>query len=186
MSHLDLSGEEEAESKALAIVQRIFSEPFRLAQDVLYRVGLIQLATNRFWLYFISHHIIIDGVGYANWFRSIFDAYQQLALGNTLKENTGVRFLDLAAQPLPENYSQQLAKAAKYWKELLHHLPDVPFQCRKEGFGIADSRKNSRLVHFIKPDRYKSFLTKASQCNLPISPLFYYSYCFFSQPYQPK
>ncbi len=156
----------------MAIVQRIFSEPFRLAQDVLYRVGLIQLATNRFWLYFISHHIIIDGVGYANWFRSIFDAYQQLALGNTLKENTGVRFLDLAAQPLPENYSQQLAKAAKYWKELLHHLPDVPFQCRKEGFGIADSRKNSRLVHFIKPDRYKSFLTKASQCNLPISPLF--------------
>ncbi len=146
----------------MAIVQRIFSEPFRLAQDVLYRVGLIQLATNRFWLYFISHHIIIDGVGYANWFRSIFDAYQQLALGNTLKENTGVRFLDLAAQPLPENYSQQLAKAAKYWKELLHHLPDVPFQCRKEGFGIADSRKNSRLVHFIKPDRYKSFLTKAS------------------------
>ncbi|NDK98576.1 non-ribosomal peptide synthetase [Photorhabdus bodei] len=172
LSHLDLSGEEEAESKALAIVERIFSEPFRLAQDVLYRVGLIQLAANRFWLYFISHHIIIDGVGYANWFRSIFDAYQQLELGNTPKENTGVRFLDLAAQPLPENYNQQLAKAAKYWKELLHHLPDVPFQCRKEGFGTADSRKNSRLVHFIKPDRYQSFLTKASQCNLPISPLF--------------
>ncbi|AXG48486.1 non-ribosomal peptide synthase [Photorhabdus laumondii subsp. laumondii] len=172
LSHLDLSGEEEAESKALAIVQRIFSEPFRLAQDVLYRVGLIQLATNRFWLYFISHHIIIDGVGYANWFRRIFDAYQQLSLGNAPKENTGVRFLDLAAQPLPENYSQQFAKAAKYWKELLHHLPDVPFQCRKEGPGTADSRKNSRLVHFIKPDRYKSFLTKASQCNLPISPLF--------------
>ncbi|PQQ26173.1 non-ribosomal peptide synthetase [Photorhabdus hindustanensis] len=172
LSHLDLSNEEGAESKALAIIERIFSEPFRLAQDVLYRVGLIQLAANRFWLYFISHHIIIDGVGYANWFRSIFDAYQQLDLGNTPKENTGERFLDLAAQPLPENYGQQLAKAAKYWKELLHQLPDVPFQCRKEGFDTADSRKNSRLVYFIKPDRYQSFLTKASQYNLAISPLF--------------
>ncbi|AYA40115.1 non-ribosomal peptide synthetase [Xenorhabdus nematophila] len=172
LSHLDLSGEDEAESKALVIVEQIFSEPFRLEQDVLYRVGLIQLAINRFWLYFISHHIIIDGVGYANWLRHIFDTYQQLNLGNAPRKNIGEQFLDFAAQPIPENYSQQFARSAHYWKELLRYLPDVPFQCRKETTVSTDLRKNSRLIHFIGPDSYKSFLTRAKQGNLPILPLF--------------
>ncbi|MCO7224317.1 non-ribosomal peptide synthetase [Pleionea sp. CnH1-48] len=167
LSVTDCSQHESPESAANQLIKSVFVQPFDLKTDCLYRVALIKLSEHRFWLYFISHHIVIDGAGYANWIRSIFSHYQLLSRGTSteFKVQWPLTTVNIDA----EKQQRRQQKAQAFWKEQLHPLPDVPLQPNNQS---AEKNTSTKLLHHISVERYKQWIALASEAGLPILPLF--------------
>lgn len=163
----DYSHQENPEAAASQLIKSVFIQPFNLQSDCLYRVALIKLSEQRFWLYFISHHIVIDGAGYANWIRSIFSHYQQLS------EDADTELtitLPLTADKIDEEkHQRRQQKAQAFWEQQLNPLPDVPLQPISQA---TEQHASSKLIHHISVERYKHWMSLASDAALPVLPLF--------------
>ncbi|WP_046004122.1 non-ribosomal peptide synthetase [Pseudoalteromonas rubra] len=158
------------EEKSKIHIDNEFCKEFCLDEGQLYKVGLIKISEERFWLYFISHHIIIDGAGYANWIRKIFELYQQLSLGKTPLDSRDKTFLHIAGEHATKTNAKRASKSSLYWNQIFHQLPDVPFHPLNNS--TCPRKSSSKIVLTIPPLEYSSLLEKAADKNLAVLPLF--------------
>ncbi len=78
---VDVSGDVDPESVARASMADLVGQPFDLERDALYRAGLIKLGDFRYFLFAVSHHLVMDGFGVAILARRIAEVYTSLATG---------------------------------------------------------------------------------------------------------
>ncbi|WP_157205628.1 non-ribosomal peptide synthetase/type I polyketide synthase [Methylomonas koyamae] len=73
-----------AEAKAREWVLARSAEPFDLTQPPLVKAFLARLADDRYWLLFLAHHMIIDGISYGLLIQEVVAYYRHLREGSAL------------------------------------------------------------------------------------------------------
>ncbi|MBR8638277.1 hypothetical protein KEF29_00645 [Streptomyces tuirus] len=85
----DVSGADDPEEAAYALLVERVGAPFDLERDLLFRLGVMKLGATRHFLYVIAHHIVTDGFGVFSVARRVSDVYSALRLGKTIPAWSG-------------------------------------------------------------------------------------------------
>lgn len=164
---IDYSSLTEPQRVAKSRVQEIFQKPFRLDTESLFRIGLIKISEQHYWLYFISHHIVIDGWGYANWIRQIFSIYAKLCREESLDFEPLPCFLEIARSGELVTSPDKIEKSKEFWQEIFSDTKGSMLQQQSGGDSFS-----TKLIKFITPEQYQTFLSKANENKLAVLPLF--------------
>ncbi|MDU8497927.1 amino acid adenylation domain-containing protein [Pseudomonas syringae] len=119
----DFSDHPEPAHAALALVNEHMRRPYALDGSPLFDFCLIRLAQDQHWLVGQAHHLILDGWGFGQLFKSLGELYSALMAGERLELSApGYRafIADDALYQASKRYS--LDKA--YWLEKYRDLPE--------------------------------------------------------------
>lgn len=104
------------ESSAQEIIQN-FRRAFDFTAPPLFRLGLIKVKENRFYLLYDAHHIITDGVSMELFMRELFDLYMGKSIAEPLYQYKD--YVDWQQRCLKAEFIQQ-QKA--YWENTLNTM----------------------------------------------------------------
>ena len=124
MPFFDVSGESDPDAAAAAWMEDEVRHVVDLARGPIFRVALLQVAEDRYFVFVRSHHICNDGFGGSVFIQRLAQVYSSLAAGEAVEiGNTGSWF-DLL------EYDEEYRKSAKYsvdreyWLEYLRGRPE--------------------------------------------------------------
>lgn len=117
-SHLDfehkiITHETEADATAHEMAAHIFN----LAQGEPIQIKILSLGSDRHWLIFAFHHIIMDGMSFEIFWSDLETAYSGKPLAPVLQ------YPDFARQQLQEYEAGEYEMESKYWKSQFESLP---------------------------------------------------------------
>ncbi|MBM3575898.1 MAG: AMP-binding protein, partial [Alphaproteobacteria bacterium] len=117
---IDFSDAQDPECRARAWMDEEWKKPFELTKAPLYRHVLIKLKSDRHILFYLLHHLIVDGAGGALFERNIFETYSALVEGKNPEPPQGA---DLALE-VERSYlsSSKFEDDQKFWSEELVNL----------------------------------------------------------------
>ena len=108
----------EADESEIDKVIDTFIRPHNLTQPPLFRIGLVQLADDRYLLIFDIHHIISDGRSMEIMIKDFMKLYQ----GQQLEE-LEIQYKDFAIWQNQLFASDQIANQEKYWINTFEQIP---------------------------------------------------------------
>ena len=120
----DLRGQQDAQSQARQLAQRLTEAPFDLTQGPLVRAALIRLADEEHLFLLICHHIISDGWSTGILLRelgALYGAFRRRD-ADPLPPLT-LQYPDYAAWQRRYLTPERLAAQAQYWRETLSDAP---------------------------------------------------------------
>ena len=120
----DLRGQQDAQSQARQLAQRLTEAPFDLTQGPLVRAALIRLADEEHLFLLICHHIISDGWSTGILLRelgALYGAFRRRD-ADPLPPLT-LQYPDYAAWQRRYLTPERLATQAQYWRETLSDAP---------------------------------------------------------------
>ncbi|QTF08738.1 amino acid adenylation domain-containing protein [Brenneria izadpanahii] len=142
---LDFRRDEQPEISLRQWMRHDLAQPVDLAQGRLYRVGLIQLADEKFCWYQRAHHIALDGYGVAMVLRQVANTYSRLQQGKSVDARpfSPLRYL-LDKEDSYRNSTRFLRDTA-FWEAYCRRLPPAPrlSPARAE---VSDSVRRERLT----------------------------------------
>ncbi|MBL7260318.1 AMP-binding protein [Actinoplanes sp. LDG1-01] len=123
--HLDLSAAADPEQAAREALTDLVREPFDVARDVLFRLGVVKLAEDRSLLVIAYHHLVADGFGAGGLLsRRIADVYTSLVRGVEIAPLPyswdASSFAALTTQYLD---SEQSTEDVEFWRDYLKAAP---------------------------------------------------------------
>ncbi|MBE0361873.1 hypothetical protein PULV_a4250 [Pseudoalteromonas ulvae UL12] len=164
-NRVDFSDDAKPEEQARKWVAEQFLKPFDIKNEILFRTGIVKLAEDRFWLFFITHHLIVDGWGYANWIRDIFAKLANDGVNEVVDaDHTFLDYIDVTTQKQTEAKKE---RAKKHWMEHFANFPGSPFNKRLE-----QSDESSKLIHEMPAADFKSLVEAMSNKKLGVLPAF--------------
>lgn len=129
--------------------------PFLVQESVLWRVGIVEMSHNEFWLGFSFHHIICDGMSVAIFMKDFFDAYH-----HTLTLSEAISYFDYAFFEKQKGIDQT---KIDFWKKALlsYHYLQLPTDSPREHTSNESDRINwhidldkwSKIRHFCKEEK---------------------------------
>ncbi|UUK33965.1 condensation domain-containing protein (plasmid) [Rhodococcus opacus] len=121
---VDVSGDVDPESVARASMADLVGQPFDLERDALYRAGLIKLGDFRYFLFAVSHHLVMDGFGVAILARRIAEVYTSLATGASIPESGfgGPELIN--AEDARYRRSGRFTRDREFWRDYTAGLPE--------------------------------------------------------------
>ena len=178
-THLDLRNHADPEQAARRLAREEAIRPFDLEQAPLFRMGLVQLAAERYLLLFTTHHIINDGTSLAVILKE-WEAFYQAKL-----EGVPCKLLPLPFQykdfdAWQNNQLQSPASAVHrdYWlKKMAHPLPqlELPLDAARPArktyrgkvvFFRLNEQRTEQLSHLNKKQGVSLFVTLTACLNL--------------------
>ncbi|MEU9481948.1 amino acid adenylation domain-containing protein, partial [Streptomyces sp. NPDC048191] len=127
---LDLSGESAPEEAALARMKADVGRPLDLESGPLYRLTLLKIAEDRFFLCHWYHHIVIDGQARGLIVQRLADVYTALVAGTEYDASTLGSLRDLRTEDEEYRVSADHAEDRAFW---LDTLADRPAPVRLDG-----------------------------------------------------
>jgi tyrocidine synthetase-3 len=133
-----------------------FIHPFDLSQAPLLRVGLSQLAENKYLLLVDIHHIVSDGTSQAILYRDLFALYENREL-----PHLGIQYKDFSQWQRGLKRKKAIDKQGKYWQQRIgeklpnsdiftdfHRPPMQSFAGDRIGFALKEevAQKINRLA----------------------------------------
>ncbi|MCF5448966.1 AMP-binding protein, partial [Pseudomonas syringae] len=119
----DVSGYPEPEQAARALINDNMRRPYVLDGSPLLDFCLIRLADDRHWLAGQAHHLILDGWGFGQLFKSLGELYSALMAGNDL-ELVAPGYSAFIADDARYQASQRYSLDRAYWLEKYRDLPE--------------------------------------------------------------
>lgn len=121
----DLSALEQAQ-KVERLTQVQACQPFNLEADLLLRSTLLQLQENEYLLLLTLHHIAVDAWSIGIFFRELSRLYAAFVNGKPSPfEPLPIQYADFAIWQRQYLQGKLLAEDLAYWKQQLHHAPDL-------------------------------------------------------------
>ena len=121
----DVSGAADPEAAGYALIAERVGEPFDLAHDLLFRLGLIKIGASRYFLLTVFHHIVTDGFGLVAMIHRIAAVYSAIRRSAPMPEWAGGELALLAADELRYRDSPRFGRDAEFWRDYLADAPDV-------------------------------------------------------------
>ncbi|MEV0296983.1 condensation domain-containing protein, partial [Nocardia sp. NPDC050710] len=120
---VDVSGAEDPLASAQRYMDDCLRLPFDLAGELLFRGGTIKLGEDRYFLFAIAHHIVIDGYGLGLVVRRIADVYSAMAHGRSIPDSgfAGADTIEAAERKYRE--SGRFARDRAFWESYTADLP---------------------------------------------------------------
>ncbi|WP_210559034.1 MULTISPECIES: non-ribosomal peptide synthetase [unclassified Pseudomonas] len=119
----DVSAHSDPESAARALVQARIDQPFVLDGGCLLRFLLIRLDDQRHWLSVQAHHLIVDGWGFGEMFKSLDEIYNALAHGQPTPV-AAPSYIDFIEDNARYHASPRYAQDRAYWLDKYRQLPE--------------------------------------------------------------
>ncbi|EUB87249.1 non-ribosomal peptide synthetase [Pseudomonas sp. GM30] len=119
----DVSAHSDPESAARALVQARIDQPFVLDGGCLLRFLLIRLDEQRHWLSVQAHHLIVDGWGFGEMFKSLDEIYNALAHGQPTPV-AAPSYIDFIEDNARYHASRRYAQDRAYWLDKYRQLPE--------------------------------------------------------------
>ncbi|MFN9546084.1 MAG: condensation domain-containing protein, partial [Cyanobacteriota bacterium] len=120
---VDVSGEADPESAALAFMRQRFEEPFALEGQPLFRYELIKLAEDHFYWVLQYHHVMIDGWGIALLNRSLAALYTELSAEVEPELQESPSYIDYITDDRAYVESAKFEQQRLFWQS---HHPQTP------------------------------------------------------------
>ncbi len=112
--------------KAEHLTQAQACQPFNLEADLLLRSTLLQLHHNKYLLLLTLHHITVDAWSIGIFFRELSRFYAAFANSEPSSfEPLPIQYADFAIWQRQYMQGKVLAEDLDYWKQQLHHAPDL-------------------------------------------------------------
>ncbi|QBR31719.1 MULTISPECIES: non-ribosomal peptide synthetase [Pseudomonas] len=119
----DVSAHSDPESAARALVQARIDQPFVLDGGCLLRFLWIRLDDQRHWLSVQAHHLIVDGWGFGEMFKSLDEIYNALAHGQPTPV-AAPSYIDFIEDNARYQASPRYAQDRAYWLDKYRQLPE--------------------------------------------------------------
>ena len=147
LHYFDASEEPDPVSAAQAIVADMVGSLFDLSQNLLVRTGLIKLDATHSIIYFVSHHLVLDGFGVVVLFRRIAEAYTALKIGIPVPEATfdGPELINSADADYRK--SDRFVKDREFWRNYLAAAPEPIRMSSRRNSSIPVTLRYTLSVH---------------------------------------
>jgi amino acid adenylation domain-containing protein len=151
---LDLRQHPMAEQQALAEINTLFAQPFRLEQARLYQAYQILLPGERIWFVGLAHHLIIDGWGFANWATALAEAYS-----SGRAEQLPDQLTQYYADDLQYQQSNRLQKDAQFWQIYLQNVRRTVLERQSGQSKLSGLVSSARYRLPIERQQYQQWLS---------------------------
>lgn len=164
---VDLCTHTNAETEAEARMRKVFMTPFDLSEgEPLHRFGLIRVAEDLHYLFFVCHHIITDGWGTSLMFQRLTELYNDIIATGSVQHRYDYPYTNYVDKDLQYRESESYRDDAAYWREKFVSLPEslIP---RKNTDGRWGDHISARKVLNIKREDYDKLneLAKANDAS---------------------
>ena len=167
--------EEMSNTQVEAYLKEKFYTPFDLEKGPLVRVGFLQLADNKFVLYYCMHHLINDGASMEILGDEISKYYQLIEDSKQIEETPlRIQYKDYVAWQLKMFETDAVNDISDYWKETFqNNVTKVRFPFEKKR--PENFQSNGNIIQFDLPKEIKNGfqeITTASDGSMYISFVF--------------
>ncbi|MEU1040840.1 AMP-binding protein [Streptomyces sp. NPDC005907] len=150
---LDLSGEADPEQAAREAMADLVRQPFDLARDLLFRLGVVKLAETRSLLVIAYHHLISDGFGAGGLLsKRLAEVYTALARGEAVPQLPHpwdtASFATEATEYLD---SPTFTEDTQFWRE---YLTDAPPPAQVPRVALSDAQRSALSEPLSSADRW--------------------------------
>ncbi|UFS99920.1 non-ribosomal peptide synthetase [Nocardia huaxiensis] len=111
---VDLRNTADPVEAALAYLRDECDRAFDLVRDTLFRVAILRIAEDRYFLAMCFHHLVIDGGGVTLWFQRVLDIYAALTSGRSPEPSGFARLGELVAADRRYREGDR-ARDAEFW-----------------------------------------------------------------------
>ncbi|WP_406641792.1 amino acid adenylation domain-containing protein [Amycolatopsis sp. WGS_07] len=122
---LDLSGEPDPETAALAWMHEDLARPFSVTDFPLFRCALLTLGPRRRFWYLTTHHLVGDGFSAAICHRRMGELYTAVLAGAEPEGRPLPPFRDLLESELAYQNSAHLGRDREFWSSHFSTVPDL-------------------------------------------------------------
>ncbi|MFJ8743802.1 amino acid adenylation domain-containing protein [Embleya sp. NPDC127516] len=130
---VDVSGEPCPEAAARAWMAADMDTPMDVSRGPLFRFVLLRLGTDRWWWYGSSHHLVMDGFGFALVARRVARVYTAMVAGKATGASPFGSPAYLVRADLDYRTSGQYDADRAHWTKVLADLPDpAPLPARPD------------------------------------------------------
>lgn len=152
---LDLSAEADPEQAARDALADIVRQPFDLERDLLFRLGVVKLASARSLLVIAYHHLVSDGFGAGGLLsKRLAEVYTALARGEQVPqlphpwdtESFASEAVDYLASP-------KFTEDMEFWREYLTDAP-APAPAQVPRVALSDSMRATLSEPLSSADRW--------------------------------
>ncbi|MGW7609104.1 non-ribosomal peptide synthetase [Streptomyces sp. NPDC054766] len=150
---LDLSAEADPEQAAREALAEMVRRPFDLERDLLFRLGVVQLAPSRSLLVIAYHHLISDGFGAGGLLsKRLAEVYTALARGERVPrlphpwdaESFATEASDYLA-------SEKFTEDTRFWRD---YLKDAPAPAQVPRVALSDAQRSALSEPMSSADRW--------------------------------
>ena len=148
LTEIDLSQENDVDSKLENALQKEMESPFDLSRAPLYRAVLIRINETDHRLILTVHHIISDGWSTAVLYAEFCSIYQAYVEDRDVSQTPDVQYLDYAIAQRDYLTKGVLEKQLAYWKQQLADAPqlDLPKDNARTSSAGYHGRSKSRKI----------------------------------------
>ncbi|MFD9904191.1 amino acid adenylation domain-containing protein [Streptomyces sp. NPDC059063] len=149
----DLSAEADPEQAARDWLSDMVRKPFDLEQDLLFRLGVIKLAADRFYVVLGYHHLISDGFGAGGLLsRRLAEVYTALVRGTEVPELADPWDAESFANEATEYLaSEKFTEDTEFWRD---YLKDAPVPAQVPNVALSDAQRAELAEPLSSADRW--------------------------------
>ena len=120
---LDFSRHAEPKVAATEWLDKVFQQPMEIFDTQLCHAYLLKIGTAKFWYVGLSHHLAMDGMGFANW------AHQLAALYNEVAESSSetLSYRDMSLSDQDYVRSRRYESDQAFWRTHCDVIADPLF-----------------------------------------------------------
>ncbi|MFE9453845.1 amino acid adenylation domain-containing protein [Streptomyces sp. NPDC006739] len=150
---LDLSAEADPEQAAREALADLVRQPFDLARDPLFRLGVVRLAETRSLLVIAYHHLVSDGFGAGGLLsKRLAEVYTALARGQRVPELPHPWDLESFATEATEYLaSQKFTEDTEFWRD---YLTEAPAPAQVPRVALSDAARSALDEPMNNADRW--------------------------------
>ncbi|MGW1764799.1 non-ribosomal peptide synthetase [Streptomyces sp. NPDC002073] len=152
---LDLSAEADPEQAARETLSDLVREPFDLAQDLLFRLGVVKLADTRSLLVIAYHHLISDGFGAGGLLsKRLAEVYTALVRGESVPELEHPWDAEsFATEAVDYLASEKFTEDSEFWRD---YLKDAPAPAQVPRVALSDEQRSALSEPLSSADRWSA------------------------------
>ncbi|MEI5102898.1 amino acid adenylation domain-containing protein [Streptomyces sp. PmtG] len=150
---LDVSAEADPERAARTALADMVRQPFDLARDLLFRLGVVRLGADRSLLVIIYHHLISDGYGAGGLLsQRLAEVYTALSRGAEVPELPHAWDVEpFAAEATEYRASEQFTEDTRFWGD---YLADAPVPAQIPRVVLSDAARSALDEPMGSADRW--------------------------------
>ncbi|WP_079617016.1 condensation domain-containing protein [Mycobacteroides abscessus] len=165
----DVSGATIPEDAAKELISDITGQIFDLSSDALYRFGLIKLNESRFFLFFVAHHIVCDGLGGMVAVRRVLEIYETLNTSDAIPPTKYCRLDSVIEASATYENSESFASDEEFWSKYTTAWPEQPIKLGRQN---PSESTTLRLRLSIDKSDSANFIAAANDAGVPLSSFF--------------
>ncbi|RPF24842.1 nonribosomal peptide synthetase DhbF [Streptomyces sp. TLI_185] len=150
---LDLSAEADPEQAAREALAEMVRQPFDLARDLLFRLGVVKLSATRTLLVIAYHHLISDGFGAGGLLsKRLAEVYTALVRGEQVPQLPHPWDAEsFATEAVDYLASQKFTEDTEFWRD---YLTDAPAPAQVPRVALSDSMRSALCEPMSSADRW--------------------------------